>query len=122
MAEAFCRHYRGDVYDAYSAGVERHGLNPTAVRAMAEAGIDISDHRSKTLEELTGVGFDVVVTVCDRASESCPVVPGDGLHAQGATSDEEAFACYLSVRDEIERFVRDELDAAISAPATRQYG
>src|SRR5512133_2312066 len=76
MAEGWARALRGDVIEPYSAGIETHGLNPNAVKIMAEAGVDISRHRSKRLDELRGIDFDYVVTVCDNANESCPVFPG----------------------------------------------
>ena len=76
MAEGFARQLRGDVIEAYSAGVATHGMNPNAVKVMAEAGVDISGQRSKHVNELTSVPLDYVVTVCDSANESCPVFPG----------------------------------------------
>ena len=76
MAEGWARKLKGDMIEPYSAGIETHGLNPNAVKVMAEAGIDISGHRSKRLDELRGVPFDYVVTVCDHANQSCPIFPG----------------------------------------------
>ena len=76
MAEGWARRLKGDVIEAYSAGIETHGLNPHAVRVMAEAGVDISGHRSKHVDELKSIAFDYVVTVCDHAYESCPLFPG----------------------------------------------
>src|SRR5688500_2687573 len=76
MAEGWARHLHGDAIDAYSAGVEPHGMNERAVRVMREAGVDISKQHSKHVDELTGVPFDYVVTVCDHANETCPVFPG----------------------------------------------
>ena len=116
MAEGWARHLKGDVLEPYSAGIETHGLDPRAVRVMAEAGVDISAHRSKHLDELAGVAFDAVVTVCDRARESCPLFPGGTrlLHAgfgdpprlvREAATEEEALDAYRRVRDEIRRFV-----------------
>ena len=116
MAEGWARHLKGDVLEPYSAGIETHGLDPRAVRVMAEAGVDISGHRSKHLDELVGVDFDVVVTVCDRARESCPVFPGrtQRVHvgfddpprlAEGAKDEEAALAPYRCVRDAIRAFV-----------------
>ncbi len=116
MAEGWARHLKGDLLAPASAGVEAHGLNPRAVRVMAEAGVDISAQKSRRLEELESLDFDWVVTVCDRARESCPVFPGRArlLHrnfddpprlAAGAATEEEALAPYRRVRDEIRRFV-----------------
>ena len=116
MAEGWARHLKGDQIEAYSAGIETHGLNPRAVQVMAEAGVDISGHRSKHVEELRGVEFDYVVTVCGHASEHCPVFPGKArvihvgfddppkLSADAAT-EEERLAPYRRVRDEIRAFV-----------------
>jgi len=116
MAEGWARHLKGDVMDAYSAGIETHGLNPLAVKVMAEAGVDISGHRSKNLREVMNVEFDYVVTVCDHAHESCPLFPGKAkiVHrsfddpprlARDAKTEEEALSHYRRVRDEIRRFV-----------------
>src|SRR5580692_10852949 len=77
MAEGWARALKGDVIEAYSAGVEPHGMNARAVEVMREAGVDIAGQRSKHVEELKGVAFDYVVTVCDHAHEACPVFAGD---------------------------------------------
>ncbi len=116
MAEGWARHLKGDAIDAYSAGIETHGLNPHAVRVMAEAGVDISGHRSKHLDELKDIPLDYVVTVCDHAHESCPVFPGRTkiVHvgfddpprlAREARTEEDALSAYRRVRDEIKAFV-----------------
>jgi arsenate reductase len=116
MAEGWARALRGDAIEPYSAGIEVHGLNPRAVQAMAEAGVDISGQHSKHVDELGDVEFDYVVTVCDRANESCPLFPGKTkvIHvgfadppalARDATSEEEALGHYRRVRDEIRAFV-----------------
>lgn len=117
MAEGWARHLKGDCLEVYSAGIETHGLNPNAVKVMAEAGVDISTHHSKRLDELNDVTFDVVVTVCGHAHESCPVFPGKTkkvVHvgfddpprlAKEAKNEEEALNCYRRVRDEIRTFV-----------------
>ena len=116
MAEGWTRHLKGDRIDAYSAGIETHGLNPRAVAVMAEAGVDISGHRSKNVRDLMAVPFDYVVTVCGHAHETCPVFPGRArvVHvgfddppalAREAATEEEALACYRRVRDEIRAFV-----------------
>ena len=116
MAEGWTRHLKGDVVEAYSAGIETHGLNPLAVKAMAEAGVDISGQRSKLASELADVEFDCVVTVCGHANEHCPVFPGKTrvVHigfddppalAAGAETEAEALAHYRRVRDEIKAFV-----------------
>ena len=116
MAEGWARHLRGEVIEPYSAGIETHELDPNAVKVMAEAGVDISSHRSKNVVELKAVPFDYVVTVCDHASQTCPVFPGRTKHvhfgfddpprlAKSATTQEEAMAVYRRVRDEIRALV-----------------
>ncbi len=125
MAEGWARHLAGDTIEPYSAGVEAQGLNPLAVRAMAEAGVDISQQRSKTLDEFAGVPFDMVVTVCDHARESCPVPPRATkiVHAgfddppalaRTAKTEEEAMSHYRRVRDQIGSFVK-KLPGALTA-------
>lgn len=116
MAEGWARHLKGDVLEACSAGVAPSTLHPDAVRVMAEAGVDISGHRSKHLEELAGHKIDYVVTVCDHAHETCPVF-SDGARvvhhsfddpphlAANATTEAERLAPYRRVRDEIRAFV-----------------
>jgi len=126
MAEGWARHLKGDVIEAYSAGIETHGLNPHAVKVMAEAGVDISGHRSKHVDELMSIPFDYVVTVCDHAHESCPLFPGRTkvVHvgfddpprlAQEAKSEEQALNCYRRVRDEIRAFI-DGLPQGLTTP------
>jgi arsenate reductase (thioredoxin) len=116
MAEGWTRQLKGDTIEAFSAGIETHGLNKLAVRAMSEAGVDISRQRSKLLDELAGKQFDYVITVCDHAHESCPLFPGNTkvVHAgfddpprlaADAKSEEEAMIHYRRVRDEIRDFV-----------------
>ena len=116
MAEGWARHLKADAVEAYSAGIETHGLNPRAVQAMAEAGVDISGHRSKNVADLAEVPFDYVVTVCGHANETCPMFPGKTrvVHvgfddppalAKTAATDEEAMTHYRRVRDEIRAFV-----------------
>ncbi len=118
MAEGWARSLSGNDIEPYSAGVERHGMNPQAVAAMAEAGIDISLQRSKHVDELKGIDFDYVITLCDEARESCPLYLGSGLllHrgfddpprlAKEAKSEDEALSYYRRVRDEIRAFVKE---------------
>ena len=76
MAEGWARHLKADVIEPYSAGIEKHGMNPLAVKVMAEAGVDIAGQRSKTVAELGPMEFDYVVTVCGHANEHCPLFPG----------------------------------------------
>jgi arsenate reductase len=116
MAEGWARHLKGDQIEACSAGIETHGLNPRAVQVMAEAGVDISGHRSKHVDELKEIEFDYVVTVCGHAHEHCPLFRGKArvVHvgfddppklAAGAATEEEQLAPYRRVRDEIRAFV-----------------
>ena len=102
--------------EAYSAGIEAHGLNPNAVKVMAEAGVDISGHTSKYVDTLLNVPFDYVVTVCGHANENCPLFPGAAkvVHvgfddppalAKLAEGEEAKLNCYRRVRDEIRAFV-----------------
>jgi len=117
MAEGWANALKGDTLDAYSAGVDPHGMNARAVQAMAEAGVDITTHHSKHLDELKHIKFDYVVTVCGHAHETCPVFPGQTkvVHvgfddppnlAKDAKSDEEAMTHYRRVRDEIRTFIQ----------------
>ncbi len=116
MAEGWARALKGSQIEAFSAGIEARGLDPRAVKVMAEAGVDISGHRSKTVADLPTKDFDYVVTVCDHARESCPLFPGKTkvVHvgfddpprlARDAQTEEEALAHYRRVRDEIKAFV-----------------
>jgi len=122
MAEGLLRHLAGDRFEAYSAGTEATHVRPLAIGAMAELGIDIAGQESKTLDRYLGDAFDVVVTVCDDANESCPVFPGakarlhwsfpDPSKAEG--SDDDKIAVYRHVRDAIRlriegEFLRSEI-------------
>jgi arsenate reductase (thioredoxin) len=122
MAEGWARHLKGEQVEPYSAGIEKHGLNPDAVRVMAEAGVDIRGHFSKTLDDLRDVQFDYVVTVCSHAHETCPVFPGKArvVHvgfddpprlASDETDPAKALGHYRRVRDEIRAFVASLPDA-----------
>lgn len=117
MAEGWAKHLKADSIEAWSAGIETHGLNPMAVRVMQEAGVDISGHRSKHVTELADIHFDFVVTVCDHAHEHCPLFSGPArmVHvgfddpprlAANAENEEEALEHYRRVRDEIRDFVK----------------
>jgi arsenate reductase len=116
MAEGWLRHLSAGRVEAASAGTEPRGLHPLAVRVMAERGVDISRQRSKHLSEVQGSRFDWVVTVCDRARQSCPVFPGartvhwdlpDPAEARG--SEEEVAEAFRRVRDELARRVEELL-------------
>lgn len=125
MAEGWTRALKGDRIEAFSAGLETHGLDARAVQVMAEAGVDISGQKSKTIADLPTQEFGCVVTVCDRARESCPLFPGKTriVHvgfddpprlAKDAQTEENALAPYRRVRDEIKAFV-ETLPGALTA-------
>ena len=129
MAEGWARALKRDVLEPYSAGIEKHGMNPHAVKVMAEAGVDISRHFSKTPAELGPVEFDYVVTVCGHANENCPVFPTKTpvVHVgfedppqltKGLPDGEEKLAVYRRVRDEIRLFV-EGLPALLENSARR---
>lgn len=116
MAEGFTRHLKGAAIEAYSAGIETHGLNPNAVKVMAEVGVDISQHRSEKVDAFLDRQLDYVVTVCGHAHETCPLFPGSAkvVHAgfddppklaAGASSEQEALDHYRRVRDDIKAFI-----------------
>jgi arsenate reductase (thioredoxin) len=122
MAEGYLRSLGGDRFDVESAGTEATAVNPFAIQAMAEEGIDISTHESKTLDRFVEQPFDLVITVCDDAAEACPVFPNarerrhwsfpDPSKARG--TDEERFAVFAGVRDEIRTRIERELIPAKS--------
>ncbi len=117
MAEGLLRKMAGDRFEVFSAGTRPAGLNPTAVAAMGEIGIDISRHHSKSVDEFSRQSFDYVITVCDSAKESCPIFPGaakkihysfqDPAAAQG--SAEEQLTVFRRVRDQIDERLREFL-------------
>lgn len=111
MAEGFAKKYWSHEYNIYSAGTKKHGMNAHAVKVMMEVGIDLSSHYSKTVDELSGLVFDIVVTVCDSAHENCPFFPGGKIvhvgfqdppaMTQNMNNEEEILNVYRRVRDEI---------------------
>ncbi len=117
MAEGWAKHLHGASLEPYSAGIEQHGLNPWAIKVMAEAGIDISGQKSKLTTELIGINFDFIVAVCEQAAISCPVFPGPAKFVRKSfpdppamaavkNTDKEKLECYRKVRDEIKDFVK----------------
>jgi len=125
MAEGFARHLKSDIFDAYSAGVEKHGLTPHAVAVMAEAGVDITGHQSNTTDELPVSEFHYVVTVCDSARERCPWFPAKTRLIHRSFPDpptltkdmpdgDEKLGVYRRVRDEIRDFI-ETLPEALDA-------
>jgi arsenate reductase len=114
MAEGLLRHDAGDRFDVESAGTKPSHVRPEAIAAMRELGIDISGHRSKSVDEFVGQQFDYVLTVCDNAKESCPIFPGrtvtihhsfdDPADVKG--SQEERLAVFRRVRDELREYLK----------------
>lgn len=116
MAEGWAHALLAARVEPFSAGLVAHGLNPHAVAVMAEAGVDITSQRSKTLDELADVKLDFVITVCGHAHETCPIFPANAvvIHhgfddppklAAGLTDPQQVLAPYRRVRDEIRRFI-----------------
>ena len=123
MAEGWARHLKGDIIDAYSAGILPIGVSSRAIETMAEAGVDISMHTSKYSDDLGGIDFDYVVTLCDNAAQNCPVFPGkvkvihkpfkDPYFATG--SEEKVMAEFRKVRDQIKTFIETIPDSLKSS-------
>lgn len=116
MAEGWARQLLGKDFEVYSAGIETHGLNPFAVKVMAEAGVDISKHRSKNFNEFINTPLDFIITVCGHAHETCPIVPSkckiihQGFEdpprlAKEVENMEDKLNCYRKVRDQIKEYV-----------------
>jgi arsenate reductase len=112
LAEGYIRHFHGHIANVYSAGVETHGVNPKAIETMASDGIDISGHTSNHVDEYLNIPFELIITVCDHASERCPIFPSTAqrIHhnfpdpAKATGSEQEIMAAFAYVRDEIKRF------------------
>jgi arsenate reductase len=115
MAEGFCREYFSKEFNVFSAGTRKHGMNDRAIKVMKEIGIDISHHHSKKIDELPGIHFDFVFTVCDAAKETCPYIPGSKtIHVsfqdppaltKSMTDEDQILSIYRKVRDEINKTV-----------------
>jgi arsenate reductase len=118
MAEGLLRQLYGERYEAYSAGTKPSRVNPYAIRVMAEIGIDISRHLSKSIDGFLGMDFDYVITVCDHARETCPVFPGAGKYLHHDFEDpsltkgreEEILASFRQVRNEIVDWVEETFE------------
>jgi len=112
LAEGYLRYFHGDVANIYSAGVETHGVNPRAIQTMLEDGIDISAHTSNHVDEYLDIPFELIFTVCDHASERCPIFPSTAkrIHhnftdpAKATGSEEEIMAEFRRVREEIKYY------------------
>ena len=116
MAEGWARQLKPNAIEVYSAGIEKHGMNPHAVKVMAEAGVDLTSQSSKTVAELGPIEFDYVVTVCGHANDHCPVFLGKAKVVHVGFDDppkltkqlpdgEEKLAVYRRVRDQIRAFI-----------------
>jgi arsenate reductase len=122
MAEGLLRHLGGGLYEVFSAGIKPVGVNPLAIKAMREMGIDISTQRSKSVAEFAGQQFATVITVCDSAAEQCPVFPGAPARVHWSLPDpaavsgtrEEKLAAFRRVRDELEKRMRLFVGSAAS--------
>ena len=121
MAEAWVRKLKGDSCDAYSAGVEKHGMNPYADKVMNEVGVSMDGQHSKLLSELENISFDLVITVCSSANESCPIFTGKTrvVHVpfddpptltKNEDDEEKKLACYRQVRDKIAEYIKNTND------------
>ena len=109
MAEGLLRHMAGDRFEIASAGVSPTRVRPEAIEAMREIGIDISQHRSKSVDEFAGREFDYVITVCDNANEQCPVFPGKTKRIHWSFEDPAAADGDDLARAGVFRRVRDEI-------------
>lgn len=120
MAEAYLKHFSEEL-SIHSAGLRADGLNPLMVQVMREDGIDVSGQRSTSLNELGNTRFDMVITVCDHAKESCPYFPADTLvlhrnfrdPAKATGTPEEVIAVFRNVRNEIKAFCRDFMESVL---------
>ncbi len=109
MAEGILNHLFGDKYRAFSAGTKPSGVNPLAIEVMKKIGIDISNHRSKSLKEFEGQEFDYVITVCDSAKEECPYFAGGRKHIHKSFPDHSGYEGTEEEKLEFFRKVRDEI-------------
>jgi arsenate reductase len=115
MAEGLLRHDAGDCFEVFSAGTMPSQVRPEAIAVMRELGIDISRHRSKSVDEFTGQPFDYVLTVCENARESCPIFPGEAVRIHQSFEDpaalqgseQERLALFRAVRDELRKYLRE---------------
>ncbi len=120
MAEGLLRSMGIEGFEVYSAGTESHRVNPLAIEAMREIGIDIRDHRSKSVDEFRGQSFDYIITVCDNAKQNCPVFPANTrrIHwsfedpAEAAGDEAARLAVFRRVRDEIKERLQEFVKSA----------
>lgn len=117
MAEGLLRHFSGDKYNVYSAGINPTEVNKHAIDVMNEIGVDISSHKSKSVDEFKNKSFDFIVTVCDNAKQNCPFIPGvaERIHwdvidpAEGIGSQGDLYKAFREVRDELADYIKKEL-------------
>ena len=113
MAEGLMKHLQGHKFEVYSAGVEPKGVHPAAIQVMKEMGIDISQQKSKHIDDLQGKEFDYIITLCDHAAQNCPVFSGKGIKLHRSFPDpaavqgreQEALEAFRKVRDELKQFI-----------------
>jgi len=116
MAEGLTNYFKSDIIEAFSAGIEMHGLNSNAVKVMEEIGINISNQKSKSIKDVLDIDFDFVITVCKHAHETCPIFPKNSkvVHygfddppflSKNLKGEKQILDCYRKVRDEIKSFV-----------------
>ncbi len=118
MAEGFLRNLYGNRYEAYSAGTDRGHVHPLAIKVMAEIGVDISAHRSKSVDKFLASEFDYVITVCDHAKETCPFFPGGKQRLHRSFEDpaafrgpgDEGFGVFARVRDQIKHWIEQTFE------------
>ena len=122
MAEGLAKHFFSDKHDFYSAGIEAHGLNPIAVKVMDELNINISNHKSKTLSDINNINFDLVITVCDNANETCPnyLKKAKLIHktfqdpAKAKGTENEVLDVFRDVRNQINDYIKNNLKTIIN--------
>lgn len=114
MMQGYLNHFGNEKIKAYSAGIETHGVNPRAIKVLAEDGVDISHHTSNHVDEYRDVDFDYLITVCDHAKENCPWFPTDAekLHhsfndpAKATGTEDEILTEFRKVRDEVKEYAK----------------
>ncbi len=121
MAEGLLRHWAGDRFEVFSAGISPSQVRPEAIEAMRDIGIDITSHRSKSVDEFAGQHFDYIITVCDNAKETCPIFPGNAERIHWSFDDPAAVKGSDDTRLSAFRRVRDEIDARFNTSFTCKH-
>jgi len=114
MAEAYLRHFSNGSAEVFSAGVEKHGVNPRAIAIMHEDGLDISSHTSNLVDEYSDIPFDFIITVCDNARERCPYFPSTAQRfhhsfpdpAKATGTEEVVMAEFRTVRELVKEYCK----------------